>query len=147
MPTQRPTSSSSTRPRSTPKSPAKRPTQSPAKRSAPRAATRPAKKPAPRQNRTTPAAVVMYLVFALVFVVMAFYTVLHLVFFGFSGEPVGIDFGLGLLLPLLWIVGLLRAVATRAQPAVSLAWGITFLVLVGAVLAFDTVRFTPILFG
>ncbi|GAB2447468.1 hypothetical protein GCM10027029_01400 [Conyzicola lurida] len=89
----------------------------------------------------------MYLAFVLVFVVMAFYTVLHLVFFGFSGEPVGIDFGLALVLPLLWIVGLLRAVATRARPAVSLAWGIAFIVLVVAVLAFDTVRFTPILFG
>ena len=147
MPTQRPSRTSTTKKSSTAasrKTPAKAPAKSPARNSTRAPARRPAAKAAPR---VSPAVVVMYLVFALVFVVMAFYTVLHLVFFGFSGEPVGIDFGLALLLPLLWIVGLLRAIVTRATPAVSLAWGITFLVLVVGVLAFDTVRFAPILFG
>jgi hypothetical protein len=89
----------------------------------------------------------MYAALALVFVVVAFYTLLHLVFFGFSGEAVGVDFALALVLPLIWIVGLLRAIVTRAKPVVSLAWGFGTVAVLVVILAFDTVRFTPILFG
>jgi hypothetical protein len=89
----------------------------------------------------------LYVAYALVFLVVAFYTVLHLVFFGFTGEPVGIDLGLALVLPLLWIIGLLRAVALRATPRPALFWGGIVLVVVIAILAFDTVRFAPIFWG
>jgi hypothetical protein len=89
----------------------------------------------------------LYLAYAVVLVVVGFYTVLHLVFFGFTGEPVGIDFALALVLPLLWIVGLLRAVALRATPRSALVWGWVVLAVVVAILVADTVRFTPILWG
>jgi hypothetical protein len=89
----------------------------------------------------------LYAAYALVFVVVAFYTVLHLVFFGFTGEPVGIDLGLALVLPLLWIIGLLRAGALRATPRTAQLWGWIVLGIVVVILVFDTVRFSPIFWG
>jgi Na+/alanine symporter len=93
------------------------------------------------------AIVAMYALFALVFAVVVFYTVLHLVFFGFTGEPVGIDLGLALVLPLVWIVGLLRAVKLRARPVASMAWGYGTIAVLVIALALDTVRFGPIFNG
>lgn len=89
----------------------------------------------------------MYVLFALVFAVVAFYTALHLVFFGFTGQAVGIDLGIALLLPLAWIVGLLRAIKVRANTTASLAWGYGTIVLLVIALALDTVRFGPIFNG
>lgn len=89
----------------------------------------------------------MYLVFAVVFAVVAFYTVLHLVFFGFTGEPVGVDLGIALVLPLVWIVGLLQAVRLRASPKTALAWGYGTIAVLVVALAVDTVRFAPIFGG
>jgi hypothetical protein len=96
----------------------------------------------PKRTPVSRAIVTLYVAYAVVFVVMAFYTLLHLVFFGFNGDPVGIDLGLGLVLPLLWIVGLLRATPRSAQ-----FWGYLVLVVVVALLVFDTVRFAPIFWG
>jgi hypothetical protein len=95
--------------------------------------------------RPTRAVVVLYLVFAVVFVVVAFYTTLHLVFYGFSGEAVGIDLGAGLLLPLVWAIGLLRTVKLRATPRAALAWGYSVIAVLVIALVVDTVRFQPIL--
>ena len=89
----------------------------------------------------------MYLAFAVVFVGVAFYTVLHLVFFGFTGEPVGIDLRLALLLPLVWAVGLLVSIRLRASRTTALAWGYGTLAVLVIALAFDTVRFGPIFSG
>jgi len=89
----------------------------------------------------------MYALFAVVFVGVVSYTVLHLVFFGFTGEPVGIDLGIAFVLPLVWIVGLLRAVRLRARPTASLAWGYGTIALLVIALALDTVRFGPIFNG
>ena len=109
-------------------------------------------KPAASKKKTTakntrPAArvVVLYLVFAVLFVPVAFYTVLHLVFFGFAGGPVGIDLGIALVLPLAWAIGLLRTVKLRARPTAALAWGYTVVALLVIALIADTVRFQPIL--
>ena len=89
----------------------------------------------------------MYFAFAVVFVVVAFYTVLHLVFFGFTGEAVGVDLGLALVLPLVWIAGLLVSIRLRKSRASALAWGYCTLAVLVVVLAFDTVRFGPIFSG
>ena len=89
----------------------------------------------------------MYALFAVVFVGVVSYTVLHLVFFGFTGEPVGIDLGIAFVLPLVWIVGLLRAVRLRARPTASFAWGYGTIALLAIALALDTVRFGPIFNG
>ncbi|MCU1544649.1 MAG: hypothetical protein JWM50_2514 [Microbacteriaceae bacterium] len=110
-------------------------------------------KPAPKRRRKptrTPvdtAVVVLYAAYAVVFVFVVFYTLLHLVFFGFNGDPVGVDLGLGLVLPLLWIVGLLRAIALRATPRRAQFWGFLVLAVVVVLLAFDTARFAPIFWG
>ena len=108
--------------------------------------------PAPRKRKSTakktrpaPRVIVLYLVYAVLFVAVAFYTALHLVFYGFSGEPVGIDLGIGLILPLVWAIGLLRTVKLRARPAAALAWGYTVVALLVIALILDTVRFQPIL--
>jgi hypothetical protein len=101
----------------------------------------------PKRTPVSRAIVTLYVAYAVVFVVMAFYTLLHLVFFGFNGDPVGIDLGLGLVLPLLWIVGLLRAVALRETPRSAQFWGYLVLVVEVALLVFDTVRFAPIFWG
>ena len=93
------------------------------------------------------AIVAMYALFAVVFAVVVFYTVLHLVFFGFTGEPVGIDLGIAFVLPLVWIVGLLRAVKLRARPVASMAWGYGTIAVLVIALALDTVRFGPIFNG
>ena len=89
----------------------------------------------------------MYLAFAVVFVGGAFYTVLHLVFFGFTGEPVGIDLGLAFLLPLVWAVGLLVSIRQRKSRTTALAWGYGTLAVLVIALALDTLRFGPIFSG
>ena len=86
----------------------------------------------------------MYFAYAIVFAVVAFYTVLHLVFLGFTGEPVGVDEGLAFIIPLLWISGLLTAIRLRANRTRSLFWGFGLLLLLVILLSFDTVRFQPI---
>lgn len=93
------------------------------------------------------AIVVMYALFALVFAAVVFYTALHLVFYGFTGEAVGIDLGIALVLPLVWIVGLLRTVKLRATPTKSLAWGYGTIVVLVVALLLDTIRFGPIFNG
>lgn len=100
-----------------------------------------------RAPRTTAAVIVLYLVFAVVFAAVAFYTALHLVFFGFSGEPIGIDLGAALLLPLAWAIGLLRTVKLRAHPVSALTWGYSVVGVLVIALIVDTVRFQPILGG
>lgn len=105
------------------------------------------RKRAQRTQKPTLALVVLYLVFALVFIVVVFYTVLHLVFFGFSGEPVGIDLGAAFLLPLAWAIGILRTVKLRATPVSALFWGYSVIGVLVIALVLDTVRFQPILAG
>jgi hypothetical protein len=95
--------------------------------------------------RPTRAVVALFAVFALVFVVVAFYTALHLVFYGFSGEAIGIDLGAALLLPLAWAIGLLRTVKLRANPIAALTWGYSVIGVLVIALVVDTVRFQPIL--
>ena len=91
--------------------------------------------------------VVLYLVYALVFVVVAFYTALHLVFYGFAGEAIGIDLAAGLLLPLIWAIGLLRTVKLRADRVAALTWGYAVIGVLVVALVVDTVRFQPIFAG
>jgi hypothetical protein len=88
--------------------------------------------------------VAMYLCFALILVPVVFYTALHLVFFGFTGEPVIVDLALGFVLPFLWIVGLLGTVRLRASAAQALTCGFATLVVISVLLILDTVRFQPI---
>jgi hypothetical protein len=107
----------------------------------------PKRRKKPEPARAASAVIVLYAAYAVVFVFVAFYTLLHLVFFGFNGDPVGVDLGLALVLPLLWIVGLLRAVALRETPGRARFWGYLVLVLVVVLLAFDTARFAPIFWG
>jgi len=99
------------------------------------------------QKKTALAVVVLYLVFAVLFVAVAFYTALHLVFFGFSGEAIGIDLAAGLLLPLAWAIALLRTVRLRATPVSALIWGYSSIAVIVIALIVDTVRFQPILAG
>ncbi|GAB3606300.1 hypothetical protein GCM10027413_17090 [Conyzicola nivalis] len=109
--------------------------------------TRASAKASTKRARPTRAIVILYLVYAIVFVGVAFYTVLHLVFFGFSGDPVGIDLGAALLLPLVWIVGLLRTVKLRDRPTAALTWGYSVIALLVIALIVDTFWFQPILAG
>ena len=104
-------------------------------------------RPAASTRRPPLAFIGLYFAFAVVFVVVAFYTVLHLVFFGFTGEPVGIDLGLALVLPLVWMIGLLMSVRLRKTPKSAFAWGYITLAVLVVVLVFDTVRFGPIFSG
>jgi hypothetical protein len=100
-----------------------------------------------KRTRPTKALVILYLVYAVVFVGVAFYTVLHLVFFGFSGGPVGIDLGAALLLPLAWIVGLLRTIKLRDRPQAAIVWGYSVIAVLLVALVVDTIWFQPILAG
>jgi len=109
--------------------------------------TKPRAKATSKPARLTKRVVVLYLVFAVVFAGVAFYTALHLVFYGFAGGPVGIDLGAGLLLPLAWAVGLLRTVKLRATPAAALVWGYSVIGVLIAALIVDTVHFQPIFRG
>jgi hypothetical protein len=86
----------------------------------------------------------MYVCFAVILVPVVFYTALHLVFFGFTGEPIIVDLALAFLLPFLWIVGLLGTVRLRATAVKALTCGFVTLVIIGGLLAVDTVRFQPI---
>lgn len=107
----------------------------------------PARRPAGSARRLPLAFIGLYFAFAVVFAVVAFYTVLHLVFFGFTGEPVGIDLGLAFVLPLVWAIGLLVSIRLRKSRTSALAWGYCTLAVLVVVLAFDTVRFGPIFSG
>jgi hypothetical protein len=107
--------------------------------------TKPKAKAPAKPARPVKSVIVLYLVFAVVFVVVAFYTALHLVFYGFSGEPIGIDLGAALLLPLVWAIGLLRTVKLRATPVAALTWGYSVIGVLVVALVVDTVRFQPIL--
>jgi hypothetical protein len=91
--------------------------------------------------------VVLYLVYAVVFAVVAFFTVLHLVFFGFTGDPVGIDLAAALLLPLVWAIGLLRTVKLRATPNSALAWGYSVIGVLVIALIVDVFWFQPVFSG
>ena len=106
-----------------------------------------ARRPAAAARRLPLPFIGLYFAFAVVFAAVAFYTVLHLVFFGFTGEPVGIDLGLAFALPLVWAIGLLVSIRLRKTPASALAWGYCTLAVLVVVLAFDTVRFGPIFSG
>ena len=112
-----------------------------------KATSRTGSKTPAKPARTSGAVVVLYLVYAVVFVVVAFYTVLHLVFYGFSGEAIGIDLAAGLLLPLVWAIGLLRTVKLRANRVAALSWGYSVIGVLVIALVVDTVRFQPILAG
>jgi len=109
--------------------------------------TRPRAKPSAKPTKTTGAVIGLYVVFAVAFVIVTFYTTLHLVFYGFSGEPIGIDLGAALLLPLAWAIGLLRTVKLRANPIAALTWGYSVIGVLVVALIVDTVRFQPILAG
>jgi hypothetical protein len=86
----------------------------------------------------------MYAAYALVFVIVAVYTFVHLVFYGFSGEPIGVDLLLGLVLPLTWILGLLFAIGNRKRRLTSLRVGWSFLIVLVIILIGDSVRFAPL---
>jgi len=97
--------------------------------------------------RPTKAVIALFVVYAIVFVAVAFYTALHLVFYGFTGEAIGIDLGAALLLPLVWAIGLLRTVKLRADRIAALTWGYSVIGVLVLALVFDTVRFQPIFSG
>jgi len=98
-------------------------------------------------RRVSPPLIALYLVYAVVFAVVAFYTALHLVFYGFAGGPIGIDLAAGLLLPLVWVIGLLRTVKLRSKRTAALIWGYSVIGVLVVALVVDTVRFQPIFSG
>jgi len=100
-----------------------------------------------KSGRPPVALVVLYLVYVVAFAAVAFFTVLHLVFFGFTGDPVGIDLGAALLLPLVWAIGLLRTVKLRATPTAALAWGYSVIGVLVVALVVDVFWFQPVFSG